>query len=296
MAGIGGIKKEISPVLLFAMALALGLGRWQTVTAYIISVSLHELTHFFTAEKLGYRCTELKIGLTGAVLYGDFEALPPKDEVAIALSAPLMNIGAGLVFTALWWMIPESYIYTDILTNVNYAFGLINLLPFYPLDGGRAAVALLSERLGHKKSLKVTAAAGGIVGAAGGVAFFIGALTGKLNITLGVFALYASVSAVGIKKESVYTRLMFSDVAGWRLNRGTSVYFVAMNGKKSIFDAHKKCRSNKLCIIKVYSDRFPYEPLGEVSVMQLEEALISLPSDTQLKDLLKEKSKFTGKI
>lgn len=103
-------------------------------------------------------------------------------------------------------------------------------------------------------------------------------------------------SAVGIKKESVYTRLMFSDVAGWRLNRGTSVYFVAMNGKKSIFDAHKKCRSNKLCIIKVYSDRFPYEPLGEVSVMQLEEALISLPSDTQLKDLLKEKSKFTGKI
>lgn len=62
------------------------------------------------------------------------------------------------------------------------------------------------------------------------------------------------------------------------------------------FDAHKKCRSNKLCIIKVYSDRFPYEPLGEVSVMQLEEALISLPSDTQLKDLLKEKSKFTGKI
>lgn len=50
MAGIGGIKKEISPVLLFAMALALGLGRWQTVTAYIISVSLHELTHFFTAE------------------------------------------------------------------------------------------------------------------------------------------------------------------------------------------------------------------------------------------------------
>lgn len=81
---------------------------------------------------------------------------------------------------------------------------------------------------------------------------------------------------------------MFSDVAGWRLNRGTSVYFVAMNGKKSIL-MRIKMQVNKLCIIKVYSDRFPYEPLGEVSVMQLEEALISLPSDTQLKDLLKEK-------
>lgn len=66
--------------------------------------------------------------------------------------------------------------------------------------------------------------------------------------------------------------------------------------RKAFLMRIKKCRSNKLCIIKVYSDRFPYEPLGEVSVMQLEEALISLPSDTQLKDLLKEKSKFTGKI
>lgn len=288
MAGVKGLKIEISPLVLLLLAVALGLGEWQMALGYVISVSAHEPMHFFMAKRLGYRCEKLKLSLTGAVLYGDFDALPPKDEILISLSAPLLNLFIALFFVALWWVFPESYLYTDGIMKANLAFGVVNLLPFYPMDGGRAMVALLCNFYEHKKCLRLACLLGFVGAGVFALLFIMGMVADKPNFSLAFFALYALSSALNVKKEGVYTKLLYSEVVAWRLNRGEKVRILAVKDKITIFEAHKKCNRTHLYVLEVYGAMPPYKYMGRVSVMQLEEGLMKFPSDTPIGILVKK--------
>lgn len=129
------------------------------------SVVLHEIGHLLVAAKLGLPAKAIVLLPIGGVTLPD-EAqrtvLPPeqewKREVNIAAVGPLVNLlvglaAAGVVLIAL----PEAelwsgpYIFSGNLPRTfvwcNIGLGLLNLLPAYPLDGGRVLRALFSRRL-----------------------------------------------------------------------------------------------------------------------------------------------------
>ena len=118
-------------------------------------VALHELGHSLVARTRGARVVEILLMPLGGV--SRMENLPerPADELAIAAAGPAVSLGiaavAALVATAthagLW---PPDLMGGSLagrLMWINVMLGAFNLLPAFPLDGGRVLRALLHERL-----------------------------------------------------------------------------------------------------------------------------------------------------
>ena len=112
----------------------------------------HELGHFFASSKLGYKLNKITLMPYGAIIKGDDINLKYKDECKIALAGPIINLITALIFTALWWFIPDTYAYTDLIVFTSVTLAVINLLPCYPLDGGRFLLATLSLFTTRKKA------------------------------------------------------------------------------------------------------------------------------------------------
>ena len=95
------------------------------LAAAVAAAAWHEGCHFLAVWLLGGRAGSFRVGLSGAVL--DVAGLTPWAECLAALAGPL----GGLMLTGLWRQFPR-------LALCAAAQSAFNLLPVYPLDGGRA--------------------------------------------------------------------------------------------------------------------------------------------------------------
>lgn len=123
---------------------------------YLLTVILHELAHLFTAKKLGYKLDKIFLMPFGAGLTLNQNFIDEKDEIIVALAGPILNFFLVILFISLWWIEPSTYNYTQEFVLANFVTGTVNLLPCYPLDGGRILTSYLSKKLNNrKKSLKI---------------------------------------------------------------------------------------------------------------------------------------------
>lgn len=110
----------------------------QTFAPFLLSITLHEAGHLLALRLLGAKVHKLRLSVCGAVLIT--EPLPYAKEMIAAAAGPAVNI---LLLAAAMSREP-------MLALVNLCLCAYNLLPFYPLDGGRILRAvlrlLLSER------------------------------------------------------------------------------------------------------------------------------------------------------
>lgn len=115
-------------ILLAAMLLVLPL---QWVLAATVAVAFHEACHFIAIRLLGGRIYGLRLGLGGAKM--EVEPMPPQTEAVAALAGPIGS--ALLVLLAR---------YAPRLAICGFIHCLFNLLPLFPLDGGRVLRGLLA--------------------------------------------------------------------------------------------------------------------------------------------------------
>src|SRR6266576_5001552 len=104
------------------------------------SVLIHELGHSFVARSRGLRVKNITLFIFGGVSSIETEPDNPKDEFLVAVVGPLIS----LLLAALFWLIglyvtPDSATAAliDYLVLANLGLGLFNLVPGFPLDGGR---------------------------------------------------------------------------------------------------------------------------------------------------------------
>lgn len=171
-----------------------------------LTALIHELGHALYAEKLGYKMNKISLMPYGAVVNGAIEGLSYTDEIMVALAGPLTNLFICLFFTALWWLMPASYAFTDTVVFANLSVACVNLLPAYPLDGGRIFCATLSKFLPRKKALFITK----ILGA--GLSFlflalFIYSCFLTVNFTILFFACFIFIGATTKTKENAYIKI-----------------------------------------------------------------------------------------
>lgn len=95
------------------------------LVAAFLAAAWHELCHYSVLRLLGGRVEGFRLGVMGAVL--DVSDLTPRGEFLTALAGPL----GGFLLTFLWRQFPR-------LALCAAAQSVFNLLPIYPLDGGRA--------------------------------------------------------------------------------------------------------------------------------------------------------------
>jgi Zn-dependent protease/CBS domain-containing protein len=139
------------------------LGSKQTSSSYalfllglFVSVMLHEMAHAFVAMRFGVRTTEIVMFPIGGLSRTE-RMLQPSQELWISLAGPLVNIIiSGAIFGYMWYAhMAISVQLSDLLqpTDANavarLAYGNLllaafNLLPAFPMDGGRILRALLS--------------------------------------------------------------------------------------------------------------------------------------------------------
>lgn len=126
--------------------------RWSaaivTSVLFFLSVLLHELSHAFVAQHYGMTVPSITLFVFGGVSSISGEMQTARQEFAVAIAGPVMSWVLAAVFAVLWFAIPSegaSAVFAY-LAWINGALGLFNLLPGFPLDGGRVLRAIVWGR------------------------------------------------------------------------------------------------------------------------------------------------------
>ena len=183
-------------VLLFARDFGLFNGTLLGI-GLAVSIVLHELGHSFVALRKGCRVREITLMFMGGAAQMERIPTKPRDEFIMAMAGPLVSLFLGIV--GLWgggllplpWLIYEWNI-VQFLGAINLVLVCFNLLPAFPMDGGRVFRAMLTPKFGRLRATFIAARLGkimavlfGIVGLANMnlilifIAFFIFAIAGN---------------------------------------------------------------------------------------------------------------------
>jgi len=156
----------------------------------LISVLLHELGHAAAAKLQGVKTHDILLSMIGGV--ARLERIPeePIQEFKIAIAGPLVNLliffllGSGFIIFYALGFIPsinsldyllnvEDFIYQNqlsyltlfvyVLAYSNFILFLFNLLPVFPMDGGRILRAFLASRMSRRKATSIAANIGKVL-------------------------------------------------------------------------------------------------------------------------------------
>jgi stage IV sporulation protein FB len=166
-----------------------------------LCVLLHEFGHIFTARAFGVPTPYVTLLPIGGV--AQLERIPeePGQEFLIAIAGPLVNVvitillvavgGATLQTNAAAGLDNTQFSLIDRLAAVNLFLALFNMIPAFPMDGGRVLRALLASRMGYVRATEVAAAIGQFVAFALG---FIGLMVNPILIFIAIFVYLAASS------------------------------------------------------------------------------------------------------
>ena len=189
--------------------LSAGLVSAALVLAVFVCVVLHELGHALTARRYGVRTRDITLLPIGGV--ASLERIPekPSQELAIAAAGPLVNVviagalfallaGRGGLGTLLEVEQPGFRLanFLASLAAINAWLVLFNLVPAFPMDGGRILRALLATRLGHRRATRIAASIGQVLAA---VMALIGLFGSPMLLLV---ALFVWIAAAGELRET----------------------------------------------------------------------------------------------
>lgn len=203
------------------------------VACVFVCVLLHELGHAFMAMSYGVRVRDVTLSVIGGVARLDHFPSRPWTEVMIALAGPAVNVAIMVALApviALFAVIqgvtwPQGFValllepsFGGLLTSLFIANAMLagfNLLPVFPMDGGRIFRAGLSQFVGREIGTKVAV----IVGQVLAVAMAIGSLVWLHNFTVPLVALFIIVVAHAegraVQMEAAMRRMRVGQFALW---------------------------------------------------------------------------------
>jgi Zn-dependent protease/CBS domain-containing protein len=254
-----GIPRESfrAPPLVWGAILAVGL---------FVSVLLHELSHALVAIRNGGKIRSILLMMLGGVtqLEGDVR---PEREAWMAFAGPLASFGIAALSFLVYATIPMPPAVTVALVtfgSTNALLGAFNLLPAFPMDGGRVLRGLLTRRLGRERATRVATTVGRVLAVALGL---LGLFTFNLMLTL--IAVFVYLGAAG-ERRRCDTRDVLRDV--------TVVEFMSPNldearGEERVGDvAERLIRTNRPAAKVVDGDEAPeahHHTLGIVTASEL---------------------------
>jgi Zn-dependent protease/CBS domain-containing protein len=163
-------------------------------------VLAHEFGHIFTARAFGVATPDVTLLPIGGV--ARLERIPeePRQEFLIAIAGPAVNVAIGLALVLAGAHLDPSALsgvdnahisMLDRLAIVNLFLAAFNMIPAFPMDGGRVLRALLATRMGHTRATETAATIGQFVAFLLG---FAGLFWNPLLIFIAVFVYLAASS------------------------------------------------------------------------------------------------------
>lgn len=224
-------------------AYALGLA---SVLLLFVSILAHEFGHALVARRYGIEVEEIDLWLLGGVSRMRGEAHEPGDELRYALAGPAVTAVVAVCFGAATLLLPSSTpaavkALIEYQAYVNTAILVLNMLPAFPLDGGRVLRSLLWKRSGRLTTATETAARVGrgfgyAMIAFGVLLFLYGDVAGLWFALIGFFvvvaagqqAMGAQVQAAlsGVHARELMSTPVVSIPAGTPLAQASREYFM----------------------------------------------------------------------
>jgi Zn-dependent protease len=158
------------------------------MSVLFLSVVLHELGHALMARRYRVKTAHITLYPFGGIAALRSEPKSPRAEFWIALAGPFVNIGL-MALGALAWL-ASGWIPFGIFAGLNLVLAIFNLIPAFPMDGGRVLRAALSPVLGWWKASRVAI----LIGRVFALAFLVfGLYWASFNlIIVGAFLLFAT--------------------------------------------------------------------------------------------------------
>lgn len=198
------VNIHITFLLLVLLVLPGGIRRVCLVIAIFCFVTMHELCHSLVAKRFGVKVREITLLPIGGV--ASMSKIPdkPYQELAVSIAGPLSNLaivailyyplkillGPDVLFHPLstaTWPLTAAYAYW-----VNLILAGFNLLPAFPMDGGRILRAALAVKFGMRKATRIAVNFGHIFA----LAFAYFGLV-QFNLILIIIAVFIFISASG---------------------------------------------------------------------------------------------------
>jgi len=164
---------EFSPTVYWSMGII------STILIFV-SILLHELGHSLVAIREGISIKKITLFIFGGVAHMEEEPKSPAGELKIALFGPGVSIVLGFIFLAFYYLTTPEIALNHVLrflAQVNFVVGIINLIPAFPLDGGRVLRAGLWHIM--KSMIRATRAAA-----------FVGSVFAFLAIGIGFVMIF----------------------------------------------------------------------------------------------------------
>ena len=130
--------RDWEPILYWAVAAAVAI-------LFFASVLAHELSHALVARRLGMEVRDITFFIFGGAASLEGDAKRPRDEALIAAAGPVCSLVIGAVLWGIGVFVSQPQLFALIgwLWFLNITLGLFNLIPGFPMDGGRILRAIL---------------------------------------------------------------------------------------------------------------------------------------------------------
>ncbi len=279
---MAGIKIKIQPSFWLFLFVAVVIKRGYFALTYTLAVFLHECAHYLVANKLFYRCKEIRIGIFGAVLYGDFSDVTPPNRIKIALAGPVCNLFICAMCLALWWILPEMYVFSEVFFQANLSMAVVNLAPFYPLDGGRVLTGLLENKIG-KKSLNLVKNLTVAISLLSFCVFLVSLFTRHNLFNLGLFSLFLFSGVLTKSGGEIYTKCAFTYNKSYFKLHGMEKKTLVFNQNSMLYQVTKRLQGNYVFCLEVVDDNM--QVVATYNAHQLEKLLLQYPPDALLKNI-----------
>lgn len=247
------ISKYFIPYIILLLLLGF---RGELVTTFII-VFCHEIVHYIAARCCGFTGFDVEILPVGTVLrLKELDEATAREDIIISISGPLVNIIFAVFFYFMWKSNAFLNPLLELYFKGNLAIGIFNLIPAFPLDGGRILRALISLKTFYREANKLTVYISICFGTLMTLSYMCLFFSGINNFNIGIIALFIIVSSLKEKERIAY--IIMGDIIkkrirflkhGYLQNKSISIYY-----KKDLLTALGMVDKNKYNIFTVLDD------------------------------------------
>jgi Zn-dependent protease len=244
------------------------------IIALFVCVVLHEFGHIVAARRYGIRTPDVTLLPIGGV--ASLERMPekPAQEIVVALAGPAVNVvialvlilvlGARFDLSQMAQLEQAQSTLTGRIAAANLVLFAFNLIPAFPMDGGRVLRALLALRLGYTRATRVAASIGQGLAVLFG---FLGLMGNPLLVLVAVFIFLAANGEAGYVQARDYTR-------GYLASHAMITSYQALNPLSTADDAAQ-------LLLRTTQQEFPVvDGSGALRGVVAREALITALQET----------------
>ncbi|HOI76678.1 MAG TPA: site-2 protease family protein, partial [Methanofastidiosum sp.] len=161
------IELHITFLLLLLIFSIFGFIPLLVIVLLFASVLVHELAHSLVGRHYGAKIKKITLFPIGGV--SQMEAIPKGHEFAIAVIGPLTSIALGAVlflfgslfglsiyFDLNWVELTSLKDIVRIVMSLNFLLGIFNIIPAFPMDGGRVLRAFLATKMDYLKATEIS--------------------------------------------------------------------------------------------------------------------------------------------